>query len=69
MNIDYATVKAVHQGSVALSLTGFFVRSTASLAGGTWVRTRLARTATHAVDTLLFVSGLTLAWTLRLTRW
>ena len=66
MALDYASVKLVHQGAVALSLTGFFVRGAASLAGAGWVRGRAARTLPHIVDTLLLASALTLAWMLRL---
>jgi uncharacterized membrane protein SirB2 len=67
MNLDYATVKLVHQTAVALSLAGFFVRGAAGLAGASWVRGRAARTLPHLIDTVLLVSALTLAWMLRLT--
>jgi uncharacterized membrane protein SirB2 len=66
MALDYAAVKLVHQGTVVLSLTGFFVRGAASLAGAAWVRSRAARTLPHLVDTVLLASALTLAWMLRL---
>jgi hypothetical protein len=36
--MDYAVVKLIHQSAVALSITGFFVRGAASLAGARWVR-------------------------------
>lgn len=62
MALDYAAVKLVHQGAVALSLTGFVVRGAASLAGAGWVRGRAARTLPHLVDTVLLVSALALAW-------
>ena len=67
MSLDYATVKVVHQGAVALSVTGFFVRGLASFAGAAWVRGRAARSLPHVVDTVLLLSALTLAWMLRLT--
>ena len=67
MNLDYATVKLVHQAAVALSLTGFFVRGAASLAGAAWVHGRAARTLPHVVDSLLLLSALALAWLLGLT--
>lgn len=67
MNIDYATVKLVHQAAVVLSLTGFVARGAASLAGAGWVGSRAARTLPHVIDTVLLVSALTLAWMLRLT--
>ena len=65
--MDYFALKLVHQCAVALSLTGFFVRGAASLAGARWVSGRPARTLPHVVDTVLLVSALALAWTLRLT--
>ena len=65
--MDYFTVKLVHQVAVALSLTGFFVRGAASLAGAGWVQGRAAKTVPHLVDTVLLLSALTLAWMLRLT--
>ena len=67
MSLDYATLKLVHQSAVALSVTGFFVRGLASFSGAGWVRSRAARTLPHAVDTVLLLSALTLAWMLRLT--
>ena len=67
MSLDYATIKLIHQSAVALSLAGFFVRGVASLAGAGWVGSRLAKSLPHLVDTVLLVSALTLAWTLRLT--
>lgn len=64
--MDYALVKLVHQSAVALSLTGFFVRGAASLAGASWVQGRAAKTLPHLVDSVLLLSALTLAWMLRL---
>ena len=60
-------VKMVHQGAVALSLTGFFVRGCASLSGARWVNSRLGKTLPHIIDSVLLLSALTLAWMLRLT--
>lgn len=65
--MDYVTIKLIHQTTVALSVTGFFVRGAASLVDAPWVRGRLAKTVPHLVDSVLLLSGLTLAWTLRLT--
>lgn len=65
--MDYATIKLIHQTAVTLSVSGFFVRGAASLLGASWVRGRMARTVPHLVDSLLLLSGLMLAWTLRLT--
>ena len=67
MSLDYADVKLIHQSAVALSLAGFVARGIGSLAGAAWVRGRPAKSLPHVVDTVLLVSALTLAWTLRLT--
>jgi uncharacterized membrane protein SirB2 len=67
MNLDYAAIKLVHQSAVVLSLSGFFIRGAASLAGAGWIGSRLARTLPHVIDTVLLLSALMLAWMLRLT--
>jgi len=64
--MDYASVKLIHQGTVALSIAGFFARGVASLAGAAWVRGRAARTLPHLVDSVLLGSAVALAWMLRL---
>jgi len=66
MPMDYATLKLVHQGAVALSIAGFAVRGVAALLAARWVRTRIARTLPHVVDTVLLASAIGLAWWLRL---
>jgi uncharacterized membrane protein SirB2 len=65
--MDYAAWKLLHQGAVALSITGFVARGLGSFAQAAWVRGRVARTLPHAVDTVLLGSALVLAWMLRLT--
>lgn len=65
--MDYAAWKLLHQGAVALSITGFVARGLGSFAGAAWVRGRVARTLPHGVDTVLLLSALMLAWMLRLT--
>ena len=65
--MDYALLKLLHQTTVVLSFTGFVLRGLAALAGAAWVQGRLARTLPHAVDTLLLLSALVMAWMLRLT--
>ena len=65
--MDYAALKLVHQTAVALSITGFFVRGAASLAGARWAGSRAAKTVPHVVDSVLLLSALVLAWMLRLT--
>lgn len=64
--LDYGTLKTVHQVAVTLSIAGFLVRGIASLMNASWVRTRSARTWPHLVDSVLLVSALMLAWMLRL---
>lgn len=65
--MDYLAIKTVHQTAVALSVAGFFARGLGSLLGAAWVRGRLAMTVPHVIDSVLLLSALTLAWTLRLT--
>lgn len=65
--MDYSLIKLVHQSAVTLSITGFFVRGAASLAGAGWVHSRAARTLPHVVDSVLLLSALMLATLLRLT--
>lgn len=64
--MDYALVKLLHQTAVALSATGFAARGLGALAGAGWVRSRLARSLPHVIDTVLLGSALALAWLLRL---
>jgi uncharacterized membrane protein SirB2 len=64
--VDYFSVKTLHQTAVALSFAGFFVRGCGALVDAPWVRSRLAKTLPHIVDTVLLASALTLAWMLRL---
>jgi uncharacterized membrane protein SirB2 len=65
--MDYAALKLVHQSAVALSVAGFAARGAGMLAGGSWIRSRSAKTLPHVVDTVLIASAIALAWTLRLS--
>ncbi len=65
--MDYFSIKTVHQAAVVLSIAGFFARGAGSLAGAAWTRGRLAKTLPHLVDSVVLISALWLAWTLRLT--
>ena len=65
--MDYGAVKLIHQTAVALSFLGFLARGLGMLADSDWVRDRAARTLPHIVDTILLLSGVTLAWQLRLS--
>lgn len=67
MNMDYLTVKLIHQSAVTLSITGFAIRGAASLMSARWVSSRAAKTLPHLVDSVLLLSALTLAWMLHLT--
>jgi len=65
--MDYLLIKTLHQTAVALSFAGFFARGVGALRGAAWVRSRLAKTLPHLIDSVLLLSALTLAWLLRLT--
>jgi uncharacterized membrane protein SirB2 len=65
--MDYARIKLFHQGLVVLSVAGFALRGIASFVDADWVRGRAARTLPHVVDTALLVSGVMVAWMLRLS--
>ena len=45
--MDYFVVKTIHQGAVALSITGFFARGLGALVGARWVTSRAAKTLPH----------------------
>jgi len=63
--MDYNDVKLVHMSAVAISFAGFFARGVGMLGDAAWIRHRLAKTLPHVVDTVLIVSAIWLAWTLR----
>jgi len=65
--MDYITLRTIHESAVALSITGFFLRGAAGLAGAAWVRGRAAKTVPHVVDTVLLASAIALAWMLGIT--
>jgi len=60
--MDYLQIKFVHMGAVTLSGLGFLIRAVASLQGAAWVKTRVAKTVPHVVDTMLLVRALTMLW-------
>jgi uncharacterized membrane protein SirB2 len=60
-------IKTIHVAAVAISGTGFVARGLGALLGAGWVRGRLARILPHVIDTVLLLSALVLAWTLRLS--
>ena len=63
--VDYNDVKLLHMSAVAISFAGFFARGVGMLGDAAWIRHRLAKTLPHVVDTVLIVSAIWLAWTLR----
>ena len=65
--MEYPTLKLVHQSAVALSLAGFVARGAGMLSGAAWVRTRLAKTLPHVIDTVLIASAIALAYLLGLS--
>jgi uncharacterized membrane protein SirB2 len=65
--MDYVVLKQIHVGAVVLSAAGFFARGLGALSGGAWVRTPVAKTLPHVIDTVLLLSALALAWQLRLS--
>ncbi len=64
--MDYAALKLIHQGAVAISITGFFARGAGALAGAAWARGRVARTLPHLVDAVLLATAVALAWMLQM---
>ena len=65
--MDPQLIKTIHVMAVAISGTGFFARGLGGLLGAPWVRGRLARTVPHIVDSVLLISALALAWSMRVT--
>lgn len=61
----YFWIKLVHVSSVALSLSLFCVRGVWMLAGSEMLQRRWVRVVPHVVDTLLLLSGVSLAWLIR----
>ena len=64
MVIDHQLLKLIHLSCVVLSLTGFTLRAGLMLVGSGLLRRRWVRTLPHLVDSVLFFSGLGLAYNL-----
>lgn len=62
--IDHQLLKLVHLSCVVLSITGFTIRAALMLVRSPLLRRRWVRTVPHLVDSLLFFSGLGLAYNL-----
>ena len=58
----YVLVKHVHVASVAISLTGFFLRGVLMLGRSPLLQSHFVRVAPHVVDTVLLASAGWLAW-------
>ncbi|MDE3010899.1 MAG: SirB2 family protein [Pseudomonadota bacterium] len=67
--MEYAAIRLVHQGAVALSISGFVARGIGAFAGAAWSRGRTARWLPQLVDSVLLLSALSLAWMLGVTPW
>ena len=65
--MDYATLKTLHLTTIAISLTLFVLRGLWMIAESPRLQARWARIVPHINDTLLLVSGISLAYTLRLS--
>ncbi len=55
-------IKIIHLTAVVLTFTGFIVRGILLLRGSPLMDTVWVRKAPHMVDTILLLSGITLAW-------
>jgi uncharacterized membrane protein SirB2 len=65
--MNYLTVRMIHETAVALSVMGFFIRGLGRLVGAEPLGGRVVKSLPHAIDTVLLVSALTLAWMLGIT--
>ena len=63
--IDHGLVKLVHVSCVVLSISGFTLRAALMLVGSPLLRRRWIRPLPHFVDSLLFLSGLWMAWNIQ----
>jgi uncharacterized membrane protein SirB2 len=65
--MDYATLKSLHLTTIALSLALFVLRGLWMIAESPRLQARWARIVPHLNDTVLLVSGISLAYTLGLS--
>jgi len=65
--MDYATLKILHLSTIAISLALFVLRGLWMIAESPHLRARWARIVPHVNDTVLLVSGISLAYTLGLS--
>ncbi len=62
MTLDYAAIRLVHTSAAALSISLFALRGAWMLYSPQRLQRRWVRIAPHAIDTVLLVSALWLAW-------
>lgn len=55
-------IKIIHLTAVALTFSGFIVRGVLLLRGSSLMGTAWVKKAPHMIDTILLLSGITLAW-------
>ncbi|HTV76744.1 MAG TPA: SirB2 family protein [Steroidobacteraceae bacterium] len=67
--MDYTLLKLLHVAAAGASVCGFVARGLGILAGGGWVRLRLARILPHVIDTILLLCALGMLWVGRLSPW
>ena len=65
--MDYATLKSLHLTTIALSLALFVLRGLWMIAESPRLQARWTRIVPHVNDTVLLVSGISLAYTLGLS--
>ena len=63
--MDYSTLKFIHVGSVIASYTLFLVRGIWMMRVPAMLERRWVKTVPHAIDTVLLVSAIALAVTIR----
>ena len=63
--MDYLTLKQIHAGSVVASYTLFFVRGIWMMRAPAMLERRWVKTVPHVIDTVLLVSAIALAMTIR----
>jgi len=61
----YLVMKSLHVGCAALSIAGFAARGALMLGNSPILQNRFVRVAPHVVDTILLLSAVWLAWSLR----
>lgn len=64
MTLDYATIKHVHTGAAALSISLFVARGVWMMGAPERLAQRWVKIVPHVIDTVLLASALWLAWQL-----